>query len=60
MLKSRRIIILFFLNFFITVISLISLLVPFFQEENRIKNNIISLSDNINTKINIGKKTKCL
>ena len=52
MLKSRRIIILFFLNFLITLISLISLLVPFYQEENRIKNNIISLSDNITTKIN--------
>lgn len=52
MLKPHRIIILFFLNFLITLISLISLLVPFYQEENRIKNNIISLSDNITTKIN--------
>ena len=52
MLKSRRITISFLINLFITLIALISLLVPFYQEENRLKNNIINLNNNITYKIN--------
>ena len=52
MLKSKRLYTLFLIDLFVIILSLISLLVPFYNEENRLKSNLIEFNDNIYLNIN--------
>ena len=52
MIKFKRIVLPLLIGLLITIISLVSLLIPFYYEENRLKENAFNLNENISLNIN--------
>ena len=51
MIKFKRIVLPLLIGLLITIISLVSLLIPFYYEENRLKENAFNLNENISLNI---------